>query len=386
MFPIRDTRGRVIGFGGRTLGDEKPKYLNTPETALFHKGRNLYGLYEARQGVGDIPHVLVVEGYMDAVTLAQHGITHVVGVLGSATGREHLNLLFKTTQRVVFCFDGDDAGRRAAWKALEVSLPEIYDGREITFMSIPQGHDPDTLVQEIGREAFSQRVAAATPLSDFLLNGLGAQVNLATPDGRARLAVLAKPYLARLREGPLHSLILDELARRTRLTRADLEAIGNRGHADRTGSGAAGATPVSAIAEPVRRALQLLLENPALHERVTNLDLLAQSDAAGVGLLVAVLDFLGAEPGTSAGQLLERWRGSEEGGVLDALSVAPLELKEAAFEAGFSEQINKLQERAVHRGLRERHQAIARISKDRALSADELAEMSAINEKLRKSV
>ena len=382
MFPIRDTRGRVIGFGGRTLGDDKAKYLNSPETELFHKGRNLYGLFEARQGTGQIPHLLVVEGYMDAVMLAQHGITHVVATLGTATTREHLTLLFKTTQRVVFCFDGDRAGRAAAWRGLEQALPEAYEGRECRFMFLPDGHDPDTLVQEIGAEEFNRRVAGALSLSDFLLQELSSQVNLATPDGRARLAVIARPYLSRLREGPLRSLILDELSRRTRLTRADLESVRTAAPAALQSEGAAG----PAIAEPVRRALQLLLENPALHEHVTNLELLAQSDAAGVGLLVAVLDFLREEPGTSAGQLLERWRGSEEGAVLDRLSVAPLELKEGAFESGFSEQINKLQERAIHRGLRERHQAIARISKDRPLSADELAEMDALNEKLRKSV
>ncbi|MCI0750139.1 MAG: DNA primase, partial [Nevskiales bacterium] len=152
MFPIRDTRGRVIGFGGRTLGDDKAKYLNSPETLLFHKGRNLYGLYEARQGTGSIPHLLVVEGYMDTVMLAQHGILHVVATLGTATTREHLALLFKSTDRVVFCFDGDRAGRAAAWRALEQVLPEIHEGRECRFMFLPEGQDPDTLVQQVGAD------------------------------------------------------------------------------------------------------------------------------------------------------------------------------------------------------------------------------------------
>ena len=155
MFPIRDTRGRVIGFGGRTLGNDPAKYLNSPETPLFHKGRNLYGLYEAKQSSkSNLPYLLVVEGYMDVVMLAQHGIPQAVATLGTATTREHLALLFKSTSKVVFCFDGDRAGRSAAWRALEQALPEVYESRECQFMFLPDGHDPDSLVQQIGQEAF----------------------------------------------------------------------------------------------------------------------------------------------------------------------------------------------------------------------------------------
>src|SRR5581483_3965252 len=200
MFPIRDTRGRVIAFGGRTLANDPAKYLNSPETPLFHKGRNLFGLYEAKQSTkSELPYLMVVEGYMDTVMLAQHGIRNVVATLGTATTREHLALLFKSTARVVFCFDGDRAGRSAAWRALEEALPEVYEGRECRFMFLPEGHDPDTLVQEIGADAFRARVDQAMSLTDFLLGELKKQVNLASLDGRARLAGLARPHLERMR-------------------------------------------------------------------------------------------------------------------------------------------------------------------------------------------
>src|SRR5690349_6119739 len=222
MFPVRNTRGQIITFGGRVLpgSDDNRKYLNGRETALFDKGRQLYGLFEARQGTGAIPYILVVEGYMDVVMLAQHGIVHAVATMGTATTREHLNLLFKSTQRVVFCFDGDRAGRAAAWRALEQALPEAYEGRELLFMFLPDKadggkHDPDSFVQEVGAEEFNRRVAQAQGLSGFLLGQLSSQVKLGTADGRARLVALAKPHLERLREGPLRTLIVDELARLT---------------------------------------------------------------------------------------------------------------------------------------------------------------------------
>ncbi|MDE0855756.1 MAG: DNA primase, partial [Nevskia sp.] len=226
MFPIRDTRGRVIAFGGRTLGNDPAKYLNSPETPLFHKGRNLFGLYEAKQSSkSDLPFLMVVEGYMDVAMLAHHGIRNAVATLGTATTRDHLSLLFKSTQRVVFCFDGDRAGRSAAWRALEQALPEVHEGRECRFMFLPEGHDPDTLVQEIGADAFRARVEQAMSLSDFLLGELKKEVSLGNRDGRARLVGLARPHLERMREGPLRSIIIDELERLTRLGRADLDAL-----------------------------------------------------------------------------------------------------------------------------------------------------------------
>jgi DNA primase len=373
MFPVRDLRGRVITFGGRVLpgSDDPRKYLNGRETALFHKGRNLYGLYEARQGTGDIPSLLVVEGYMDAVMLAQHGIPHVVATLGTATTREHLALLFKSTSRVVFCFDGDRAGRAAAWRALEQALPEVYEARECLFMFLPEGHDPDTLVQEIGAEEFRRRLTAAQSLSNFLLGELSRQVNLATPDGRARLAALARPHVAKLREGPLRSLVLDELARLTRLTRADLEG-------PRAGAGPETAVLQAIAARPVLRALQLLLEQPALAAQVGHLERLAAADAPGVGLLVAVAEFFRDHPGSHAAQLLELWRDEERGRVLERVAAERVVLDDAALEAEFRDAIAHL----AQKGLRARAQVLLQEARSRELSAAEQQELDQLSRQL----
>ena len=379
MFPIRDTRGRVIAFGGRTLGDDPAKYLNSPETPLFHKGKNLFGLYEARQSASSLPDLIVVEGYMDVVMLAQHGIRNAVGTLGTATTREHLTLLFKSTSRVVFCFDGDRAGRAAAWRALDQALPEIYEGRECVFMFLPDGHDPDTLVQEIGAEEFRKRVAAAMPLSQFLLDTLAKQVNLASMDGRARLASLARPYLEKLREGPLRALIFDELGRITRLSRADIETM--QVHKDAPPS--PGAAPATArlepgAARPVKRALQLMLEKPELAERITNLELLSQSEAPGVAMLVDAIDFFHAHPQAHAAQLLEFWRDSAQGRALERLLQQEVNIDEATLEREFTETIAHL----CQKGMRARVQHLLSESRLRTLTDAESREIQSITREL----
>jgi DNA primase len=348
-FPIRDTRGRVIGFGGRTLGNDPSKYLNSPETPLFHKGRNLYGLYEARQaGSSALPHLLVVEGYMDVVMLAQHGIREAVATLGTATTREHLQLLFKSTSRVVFCFDGDRAGRAAAWRALEQALPESLEGRECAFMFLPDGHDPDTLVQAEGAEAFRARIGQAQPLSQFLLGELGRQVNLGTLEGRARLIALARPYLEKLREGPLRSLMLDELARTARMGRDDVEAAMRKVEAPAP-AGAAAAEPAQpGASRPVRRLMQLLLERPALAERVDNIPLLLQAGVPGIDVLIEAVDFFHAHPEAHAGQLVAAWKDEPRGrAVARLLAQGSPELDDAAIDAEFVDAIERLKVRAL---------------------------------------
>lgn len=389
MFPVRNLRGQIITFGGRVLpgSDDNRKYLNGRETPLFDKGRQLYGLYEARQGTGAIPYILVVEGYMDVVMLAQHGIKHAVATMGTATTREHLNLLFKSTQRVVFCFDGDRAGRAAAWRALEQALPEAYDTRELLFMFLPdnaQGgkHDPDSFVRELGAEEFNRRVGQAQSLSSYLLGELSSQVNLGTADGRAKLVALARPHLARLREGPLRTLILDELARLTRLTRGDLESgPGPRPAATADGTGAAPAerSILTAIAaRPVLRALQLLLEQPDLAAKVTNLEQLAQADAPGMGLLVAVIEHFRDHPEATAAQLLELWREEERGKALARVAMEPLELGELAAGVEFADALAHLTQKA----LRARAQALLGQARLRELSAAEQKELDGLSRQL----
>ncbi|MCH7891282.1 MAG: DNA primase, partial [Gemmatimonadetes bacterium] len=225
MFPIRDPRGRVIGFGGRVLGNGEPKYLNSPETPVFHKGQALYGLYEARQTQGRAAEILVVEGYLDVASLAQHGIEPAVATLGTATTAEHIRRLTRLTDRVIFCFDGDRAGRAAAWRALEIALPHAGGTVELKFLLPPEGHDPDSLVREQGAEAFRALVATAKPLSEFLLEELQSKVDLASTDGRSRLTALVRPLLTRLPVGVYRELLLERLADLVGLAPERLDAL-----------------------------------------------------------------------------------------------------------------------------------------------------------------
>lgn len=225
QFPIRDPRGRTIGFGGRVLGDGKPKYLNSPETPVFHKGRELYGLWEWRQSRDRGDRLYVVEGYMDVIALAQHGVPNTVATLGTATSEDHCQTLFRQVNEVVFCFDGDEAGRRAAWRALESTLPVLDDGKQARFLFLPEGEDPDTLVRAQGPEALLALTEQADTLSTYLFRHLSTGLNLETVDGRARLARLALPYLDKP-AGPFYRTLLeDELARLTRLERQSLEKL-----------------------------------------------------------------------------------------------------------------------------------------------------------------
>ncbi len=208
VFPIRDRRGRVIGFGGRVLGDQKPKYLNSPETPVFHKGRELYGLYEAQQANRKLERLLVVEGYMDVIALAQSGIDYAVATLGTATTPDHLQRLLAAAPEVVFCFDGDRAGRDAAWKALETALPFVTGAQTLRFLLLPEGEDPDTLVRSAGADAFARLIADATPLSEFLFQQLQDRVgDLVSIDGRTRLASLAEPLIERMPVGMYREMV-----------------------------------------------------------------------------------------------------------------------------------------------------------------------------------
>lgn len=350
MFPIRDTRGRVIGFGGRTLANDPAKYLNSPETPLFHKGRNLYGLYEARTATtGALRYLIVVEGYMDVVMLAQHGITEAVATLGTATTREHVQLLFKSASKIVFSFDGDRAGRAAAWRALEQVLPEMHEGRECVFLFMPDGHDPDTWVQAVGHDAFRQAIDEAPPLSRFLLDTLAKQVNLGSLEGRARLIALARPHLDKLPAGPLRMLLIDELGRRTRLGRQDIEAMLGTPKAPATTATAAAApeAPAPGTSRPVRRAMQLLLERPALAETVEHIELLAQASVQGIEILIEAIDYFHAHPGARAAQLVEDWKDTPKGRRVVQLLRQDLSSPEETVETEFRDAINLLTFRAL---------------------------------------
>jgi DNA primase len=379
MFPIRDTRGRTIGFGGRTLANDPAKYLNSPETPLFHKGRNLFGLFEAKQSTkAELPYLLVVEGYMDVVMLAQHGIRNAVATLGTATTREHLTLLFKSTRRAVFCFDGDRAGRSAAWRALEQALPEVFDDRECRFMFLPDGHDPDSLVQEIGEAAFRALIDNAQPLSDFLIDELLKQVNLATREGRARLPGLARPHLEKLRDGALRTLIIDRLLTLTRMQRGDLEAaLSAAGKAASSATGDDGNDRARRVespgSKPVRIALQLLLEAPSLANKAEHLGQIAMLNQPGLDILLDSIEFFSENPDASTAQWLEMNRGTPRGAALARVTALPLGIS-GDLEAEFLDCLNLLRKRAV----RERQQALLDVARERELAPAEQSELMAL--------
>ncbi|MBT6076447.1 MAG: DNA primase, partial [Oceanospirillaceae bacterium] len=228
MFPIKDYKGRIIAFGGRVLGDEKPKYLNSPETEVFHKQRELYGLYEARQQERNLKRILVVEGYMDVVALAQHQINYAVATLGTSTSSYHLERIFKLVSEVVFCFDGDAAGLKAADRAMHTCLPFMEDGRQARFLLLPDGEDPDSLVRQIGKDQLSQRIVEATPLSDFLFQRLGKELDPHNLEHRAKLATDANPLINTMPNGIMRSMMQARLSKITGLdkdTLAELAAL-----------------------------------------------------------------------------------------------------------------------------------------------------------------
>jgi DNA primase len=326
MFPIRDVRGRCIAFGGRAMGDGEPKYLNSPETVLFHKGRELYGLYEARQALRQIDRFVVVEGYMDVIALARHGIDFSVATLGTATTADHLNRLFRLTENIDFCFDGDRAGKQAAWRALETALPHIREGRQVRFVFLPEGHDPDSYVNAHDADAFIEALDNGLALSDYLIAELARQVDLDTVDGRARLAELAKPLVGRIPPGVYRELLIESLAQTVGLTSNKLEKILGREPATddsrpgrrrllrgRPGSSAAGKPSV------VRRAITLVLNHP---DAAASLDVenLAGLSRPGIDLLRDLIETAQQEPNITTAGLLERWRHDEQGRHLGKLA------------------------------------------------------------------
>lgn len=319
MFPIRDARGRTIGFGGRVLDKGEPKYLNSPETELFHKGRELYGLYEARQASRTLSRLLIVEGYMDVVRLHQAGVTYAVATLGTATTPEHLSRVFRICNELIFCFDGDRAGRAAAWRALENSLSQVRDGRTIRFMFLPDGHDPDSLVGEEGQDAFEQRTQSALSLSEYFLRHLQEQVDTNTVDGRARLAELARPLLERIPEGVYRELLSEEVAKIVRIDSARLTAAMNANTRDPRRAAIPAEVPrrmrplapvlPGGRGSVVRQAVRILVHHPALATRVSGSEGLESLQRPGVPLLIELLNDLQENPCSNTAALLERWRG-----------------------------------------------------------------------------
>ena len=389
MFPIRDTRGRVVGFGGRVIDEGEPKYLNSPETPLFHKGRELYGLYEARQELRTISTLLVVEGYMDVVRLSQAGIHYAVATLGTATTPEHLNRMFRVTNDVVFCFDGDKAGRQAAWRALETCLPHAKDGRQLKFLFLPEGHDPDTLVAAEGRTAFETRLQTALPLSEYFVSHLAIDIDLASVDGRARLAELAKPMIARIPDGIYRELLIERLAHDVRMPAARLAGLLSRGPAERTITTNASpmsrtrlsARPTTGRGSLISQAIARVVQCPEAAGAVRTTEALRMSGDRGLDVLADLIETAQASPQLSSAQLVERWRDRAEHTRLTELAAAPLpDLDVAAVSRELVASITRLLSEA---GPERRWNELIALAESTGLSDEEKRELTELQKQRR---
>jgi DNA primase len=313
MFPILDRRGRTIAFGGRVLvKEDTPKYLNSPETPLFHKGRELFGLWQVREAHQKIPRLVVVEGYMDAISLHQFGVPQAVATLGTATTRDHAEILFRQCADVYFCFDGDRAGRQAAWRAVESVLPRMRDGRQALFLFLPDGEDPDSLIRKEGSAGFEARLASATPLSEFFFAEIGKDVNLSSLDGKARLAERARPMLAQIPDGAFRDLMLAELDRLTGV------------HVQIAAPEDAGATQRPARPQQrslVRSAVALLVQSPTLAAAIEPPWTFAELRQPGIPLLVELIALCRDRPDITTGTLIEHFADRDEARALQKLAV-----------------------------------------------------------------
>ncbi len=366
MFPIHDRRGRAIAFGGRILDQGEPKYLNSPETALFHKGRELYGLWQARQSAQKLQRLVVVEGYMDVIALAQHGVNEAVATLGTATSKEHAELLFRSAEDVVFCFDGDRAGRQAAWRALESTLPRLTDGRQAYFAFLPDGEDPDTLVRKEGAAGFRKRMQEAMPLSDYLFDSLAREVDLTSLDGRARLSSRAQPLIEQMPDGAFRDLMREALAERT--------------GARRVISKPEPTPPPRAHRQVVQRtlvrsALSLLLAKPQLVAEVQVPPGLALVDKPGTDILRQMIDLIRKRPQITPSELIDDFADTAARSALLKLSLADLPGDESAWR----EDLQSALARLVLQGYADRRTALmAKQKTGESLSADEKTELRAL--------
>lgn len=431
MFPIRDMRGRVIAFGGRVLGDEKPKYLNSPETDTFHKSRELYGLYEARKFNQSLTRLIIVEGYMDVVGLAQFGISYAVATLGTATTAQHLERLLKMVPEVIFCFDGDEAGRKAAKRALETTLPVITDGKEARFLFLPEGEDPDSLVRQEGTDAFEHRLNEALPLSEFFFRSVSENSDLTSLDGRARFSNLALPMIEQMQPGILKQMMQEKISELTGLSLDQLNSVSNlqeatyagqiesppapypdsssyshddnyypqdkpsqhEGYYDyddsRTSSSREGKKRFkkgrkerqyppggsSVNLTPSSSAISILLHLPALAKLCTDIDFLQHSDDPSDKLLFKLAEYLTQTPNATLGTLFVDWQGDNENNLLlnrlnEIAHLEPLVNQDNAQQV-LNDALKRLRERVIDNKILE-------LKNRSQLSLDEKKELSAL--------
>lgn len=400
IFPIHDSRGRIIGFGGRVLGDDKPKYLNSPETAVFHKGQELYGLYEARKHNRQLNEIIVVEGYMDVIALAQQGLRNAVATLGTATSEEHIKRLFRVVPNILFCFDGDNAGRKAAWRALEATLSNLKDGQQARFLFVPDGEDPDSLIRSEGLEAFQARIAQqSVALTEYFFTHLAEEVNLDSLEGKAHMATLAAPLIERIPGANLRALMRQKLTQLTSLSgTANLSTENNPPppdwaptsdyehdaadfdsytpfHTDdyhdmpehvatqspkkydrkekpwskKSAPAQQSNRAKAAVETPHLAALRTLLHHPHLALKVDTASKLAAEDDLYAQLLVSLLEALQKSPNLSPLQLIARWYGTEQGHLLRVLAEKEWLIDAENLEQQFFDTITSLASRQRER-------------------------------------
>ncbi|NWA25662.1 DNA primase [Pseudomonas gingeri] len=426
MFPIRDSRGRIIAFGGRVLGDDKPKYLNSPETPVFHKGQELYGLFEARKNNRNLDEIIVVEGYMDVIALAQQGLRNAVATLGTATSEEHLKRLFRVVPNVLFCFDGDQAGRNAAWRALEATLSSLQDGRRARFLFLPEGEDPDTLIRAEGTDAFRARINQhAQPLADYFFQQLTEEADPRSLEGKAHMATLAAPLIDKVPGANLRTLMRQRLTQITGLTHetvsqlvqsapseappaydpgidydampdyADYHAPQQEAYApqqewtpkkpgaggkkwdkkpwDKNGKRGGdrdeprGPRIPAAVEPPTLTALRTLVHHPQLAGKVETAGHLADEENTHAQLLVALLEAVQKNPGLSSFQLISRWHGTDQGRLLTRLAEKEWLIEGENLEQQFFDTITSLSARQTERKLEQ----LIRKSRQGDLSAED---------------
>ncbi|CAL7964089.1 DNA primase [Gammaproteobacteria bacterium] len=316
MFPIRNQRGAIIGFGGRTLGDDPAKYLNTPETTIFHKGEELYGLYEAKKSnSNNLKSIIVVEGYLDVIALAQFDITNVVATLGTAISTKQVQLLLRNTSEIIFCFDGDRAGRAAAWRALENSLPLMRDGIQIKFLFLPEGDDPDSLVKKEHKELFVKRLETAIPLADFFFKQLSSDININTMDGRAKLAKIGIEWLKKMPYSIFRQIMSDRIAE---LANIDVEELKNLEISQAIIK--IDMRPSMDLSVAIQNAISILLHHPQLIVCIENTDDIKNIKVGGIELLAELISILKKQPNLSMAAILEYWRDREEFGTFSTLA------------------------------------------------------------------
>ena len=362
MFPIRDRRGRVVGFGGRVLDDSVPKYLNSPETQIFQKGREVYGLYEALEKNNKLKRLLIVEGYMDVIALSQYEIHYAVAVLGTAISPQHFELLFRVAPELVFCFDGDLAGRQAAWRTVETGLPYLRDGRQVNFMLMPEGEDPDSLIRSMGVDVFLKMQDEALPLSDYFFDSLSEGRDLLSIEGRAGLVQTAKKYIEKLPNGFYQDMMLDRLKKTSKVDYLDIFDNSIKNYEDKKVGRPTGKTRNS----PARTVIILLLQNPGLSKiAIENQSEWEVMDSQAINLFKAIIKKISRSKNPSLASIVESFRGAIEEKYVNKLAAQSLHIPTEGIENEFTDSLKRM----IQRGREELLEQL--IAKEKSYGLDD---------------